>query len=516
MARPRQSRGDLFSACLLAVVTVVAYAPALHAGFIWDDDAYVTNNPALRSFSGLKSAWIPGVTPQYYPIVFTTFWVEYHVWGLNPTGYHAVNVLLHLANALLVWRLARDLRIPGAYAIALVFALHPMHSESVFWITERKNVLSLFFYLLAAHAFLLFDALRSRLPGEGTASLQRRITYGAVMLAFAASLLSKSVTASLPVALMLMMMWRSQPLSLARLRPLVPMLVVGAVAGLHTAYLERVRVFAAGPDFNFSPIERLLIAARAFLFYPTKLAIPWPLMFTYPRWESDVTNPYAWLALLLCIGVLGAAIVTWRRGARGICLALLFYAVTIFPALGFSNFYPMRFSFVADHFAYHASLGLIAMVVGGFTELLKDRAVSRPLLAAVLVTYASLTLNQGSMYRDETTLWQRTLALNPDSFMAHNNLASIASRDGDFRTSEYHSRESIRAKRDDFVPYVNLAYALRAQGRTDEAIQQADRAIDELDRWIKSYEAAGIDRAVDQLSALKTRVLLDQARWSNP
>jgi tetratricopeptide (TPR) repeat protein len=234
-------------------------------------------------------------------------------------------------------------------------------------------------------------------------------------------------------------------------------------------------------------------------------------MFTYPRWQSDVANPYAWLALLLCICVFGGLIVMWRRGARGICLALLFYAVTIFPALGFSNFYPMRFSFVADHFVYHASLGVIAMVVGGVTVLLKDRAVSRALLAAVVVAYAALTFKQGSMYADETTLWHRTLALNPDSFMAHNNLAAIASRDHDFRTSEYHSRESIRLKGDDFVPYANLAYALRAQGKTDEAVKQADRAIGELDRWIDSYRAADIDAAVDQLWALKTRVLFDRS-----
>ena len=507
----RLSRSDLYGACLLVVLTVVAYAPALRAAFVWDDDLYITNNPVLRSLPGLFSAWVPGVTPQYYPLVFSTFWIEYHIWGLNPAAYHVVNVLIHLANAFLVWRLARNLRIPGAYAIALVFALHPMQTESVIWVTERKNVLSLFFYLLAADAFLRFDALRSSDPGETDTSRQRWIAYTVAMLAFVASLLSKSVTASLPVALLLMMMWRGGALSLGRLGPLVPMLIIGLGAGLHTAYLERLHVGATGPDFDFSLVERFLIAARAFLFYPTKLAVPWPLMFTYPRWKPDVADPYAWLALLVCIGVLGGMVIAWRRGARGVCLALLFYAVTIFPALGFSNFYPMRFSFVADHFVYHASLGLFALVVGGFTVWLKDRAAFRALLAVVLVAYLFLTFTQGSMYADQLTLWERTLALNPDAFMAHNNLAALLIGRGDFKASEYHSRESIRLKPDDYVAYANLAYALRVQGKIDEAIQQASHGIDELDRRIELHEAAAHDRIVNQLWTIKSELILQRA-----
>jgi protein O-mannosyl-transferase len=282
------------------------------------------------------------------------------------------------------------------------------------------------------------------------------------------------------------------------------MLLLGACAGLHTAYLERVRVGAVGPDFDFTFLERVLIASRAFLFYPAKLALPWPLMFTYPRWEIHAADPFSWLPVLFCIVVLGCVIVGLRNGPRGVSLGVLFYAVTIFPALGFSNFYPMRFSFVADHFVYHASLGLIAAAVGGVALMCRNRVVARGLLAAVGIVFAVLVFRQGFMYADEETLWRRTLQLNPTAVVAHNNLALLAMQTGNIAQSEYHSREAIRLKSNDYVPYINLTHALRLQGRPDEAIEQADRAIQELEGLIDLHAAAGRGETVDRLWKLKT------------
>src|SRR5215468_9171336 len=178
---------------LLVVVTVAAYLPALHAGFVWDDDSYVTDNAALRSVDGLRRIWFePGAEPQYYPLTFTTFWVEYHLWGLQPFGYHLVNVFLHAVNALLVWLILRRLRLPGAWFAAAVFALHPMQVESVAWISERKNVLS---------GLLFLSALLVYLRAEGTDGAARRsswLAYGVVGVLFVGALLSKTVTCTLP------------------------------------------------------------------------------------------------------------------------------------------------------------------------------------------------------------------------------------------------------------------------------------------------------------------------------
>src|SRR5688572_14772657 len=159
--RPRQTtsrwRPVLLPAAALLAMTLIAYAPAFRAGFIWDDPDYVTNNATLRSLDGLRQIWfVPQATPQYYPLVHTSFWIEYQLSGLNPTGYHAVNVLLHAVAAILLWRVLTMLEVPGAWLAAGMFAVHPIHVESVAWVTERKNVLSGVFYLASALMYLRF------------------------------------------------------------------------------------------------------------------------------------------------------------------------------------------------------------------------------------------------------------------------------------------------------------------------------------------------------------------------
>src|SRR5688500_16113446 len=146
-------------AAAIFLLTLLAYLPAFRAGWIWDDDYYVTKNHNLRSAEGLKNIWTKfglrnGGTPQYYPLTHTTFWVEHQLWGVRPAGYHAVNVLLHATNAILLWLILKRLDVPGAWLAAAVFAVHPVHVESVAWVTERKNTLSALFYLAAAYVCL--------------------------------------------------------------------------------------------------------------------------------------------------------------------------------------------------------------------------------------------------------------------------------------------------------------------------------------------------------------------------
>ena len=142
---------------ILFAITLIAYLPAWHAGFIWDDDDYVINNTTLRSLDGLRQIWfVIDALPQYYPLVHTTFWLEYHLWGLNPLGYHLVNIGLHATGAVLLWRVLKRLQLPGAWLAAAIFAIHPVEAESVAWVTERKNVLSAVCYFAAALAYLRF------------------------------------------------------------------------------------------------------------------------------------------------------------------------------------------------------------------------------------------------------------------------------------------------------------------------------------------------------------------------
>jgi tetratricopeptide (TPR) repeat protein len=424
-------RWTVLGLAAIVILTLLAYMPVLvDGGFIWDDDDYITRNPLLHDLDGLGRLWIPGKTHQYYPVVFTTFWVEYQLWGLDPTGYHLVNVLLHIANALLVWRIMRLLRIPGAWLIGAVFALHPVHVESVAWITERKNILSGLFYLLAALAYFRFDPVhRAASDNEFDRRPARRWgAYGLAMFLFVLALLSKSVTCSLPAALALVLVLKRHRLTIARLAPLVPMFIVGLIAALHTASLERTSVGAIGAEFDYGLIERLLIASRSFWFYIQKMILPWPVMFIYPRWEPDAAAVAGWIftAGAIVLGV--ATVVALMRGRRGLFVALAFFAGTIFPALGFFNVYPHRYSFVADHFNYLASIGFLALAIASIAVLLRSERRLALVAVVILLPCFAITWTQSATYKSAETVWRDTIAKNDTAWIAYTNLSNILLR----------------------------------------------------------------------------------------
>ncbi len=201
----------------------------MHADFIWDDDFYVTRNAALHSWRGLEAIWFkPQISSQYYPLVFTSFWMEYHLWGLKPLGYHLVNILLHAADAILLWVVLRRLQVKGAWWAAAIFALHPVMVESVAWITERKNVLSTLFYLLAVLAYLRFRPLTN----EETAPALKWRFYPWVLVLFLCALLSKTVTCTLPAALTLLVWWKAGRIEKRDVVALAPLFVLGARSGI--------------------------------------------------------------------------------------------------------------------------------------------------------------------------------------------------------------------------------------------------------------------------------------------
>lgn len=401
-------------AAALLALTLSVYIPVIRAGgFIWDDPQYITGNPLLRTIPGLGAIWIhPSASPQYYPLVHTTFWIEYHLVGLHPWLYHLDNVLLHAIASILLWRALRRLGIPAAGLAAAIFAVHPVNVESVAWATERKNALSLVFYLLSLHAYLNFagDDLRAR-----------RFDLKCYLLAlifFIAALLSKSVACSLPAAILLLVYWRHGRLRWFDLRPLIPFFLLGLTMACITAGIEKHHVGASGLEWNFTFSDRCLIAGRALWFYAEKLLWPHPLVFIYPRWEQMTFSLRPWL-IAFPLSAMTAIAALWllrRRIGRGPLVTVLFFAGTLLPALGFVNLYPMRYSFVADHFQYHAGIGLIVLAAAGLWRLGHIPS------AAVIVILAILTWRRGSIYQNQLVLWKDTTDHNPASWMAWGNL----------------------------------------------------------------------------------------------
>jgi tetratricopeptide (TPR) repeat protein len=431
--QPRELR--LVPGAALVCLVLVAYVPALAGGWIWDDDAHVTANPALRSAGGLARIWLePGATPQYYPLVFTSFWVEYHLWGdENAAHYHLANVLLHGANAWLVWRVLRRLGVPGAWLAAAVFALHPVHVESVAWVTERKNVLSAMFYLTALLAFLRFDETRSR------------GWYALALAAFLAALLSKTVTCTLPAVLALLLWWQHGRISWRDGRALAPLFAVGVGMGLLTVWVEKYAIGAAGADWSLSPLERCLIAGRAVWFYAGKLVWPEPLTFIYPRWQVDSSDAWWYAYPVAALAVLAGLWLARGRLGKGPLVAALAFVGTLFPALGFFDIYPFRYSFVADHFQYLASVPLIALAAAVAATALRHRpALKVAAAAAVLIAFGQLTVRQGFIYLSEEFLWRDTLAKNPDCSIAHARLGRALAEHKDYLSAAEHYAEVAR------------------------------------------------------------------------
>ncbi len=465
---------------MLLVLTALAYLPALQAGFIWDDDAYVTENVTLRSLEGLRSIWLePEALPQYYPLVHTSFWLEHALWGLAPAGYHGVNVLLHALASILAWRVLARLRVPGAWFAAALFALHPVHVESVAWVTERKNVLSGCFYLAAALAYFRFEAPRV----QDEARPRSLAGYAAALLLYLAALLSKSVTASLPAALLLVLWWRRGRPTLRTLLPLLPLFAVGAALGLYTAWLEQTHVGARGAEWSLTLVERFLVSSRALCFYLGKLVWPTQLSFIYPRWQIDGADAAQYLYPLLVLALAGLAWAARTRFGWGPLVALLYFAGTLFPALGFLDVYPHRFSYVADHFQYLASLGAIALAAAGMAGLaqrLPQRAASAGAVLLLLLL-GGATWQQSHVYRDSETLWRDTLIHNSDSYLGHSHLGNLLMRRGESRLALAHYREALRVKPEDPVSLNNIAWFLATtpdDGLRDgrEALALAERA----------------------------------------
>ncbi len=417
---------DFYWGLLILGCVLLVYAPALGGDFIWDDDVYVINSDVLRDLDGLRRIWLePTSIPQYYPLVHTIFWLEYQIWGLETLGYHLVNVVLHGISAFVLWRVLLRLGVPGAWLAAAVFALHPVHVESVAWITERKNVLSGLFYLWAVWAYLLFLPI-GRVEAIGARRDSLRY-YWLAWLAFIAALLSKTVTASLPAALLLITWWKRRSIQWRDAVYLGPMFVVGIVMGLTTAYLEKVHVGAQGVDWTLSFVERFLVAGRALWFYAGKLMWPVQLTFIYPRWQVSDGVWWQYLFPLAAVLVIASLIAFRARLGRAPLVAVLFFVVTLFPALGFVDVYPFRYSFVADHFQYLGSLGIIVLVVGVATSFVSKYTIGVRMSVAILMlsVISVLTWHQAKVYTSLESLWQDTIVKDPSSWMAYNNLAGL-------------------------------------------------------------------------------------------
>jgi len=451
----------------LVAATLIAYLPALSSGFVWDDNDWVTEHPVVTGEQGWSEIWTGQTRFQFYPVLFSAWRIQHALWGLNPVGYHAVNILLHAATAVLLGLFFTRLDLRGAWWIAAAFALHPVHVESVAWVTELKNVLS--GALVVGSALLFLTATQGKTVARGR--------YALALVLFVAAMLAKTAVAAAAVLLPIVLYLKRDRFETRDLTLAAPFVAVGVVLGWIAVRLEQGMAAAMGADFAFSWLDRVLIGTHALFFYPMKLLVPAPLIFNYPRWDLAVWQ--AWVWPVASLAAFAIAVLFWRRGYRGPVLAVAGYALLIAPALGVFDVYAFRYSFVADHFVYLASIPLIALVVEKLVRLIPGSRGQRLTIGiGLLLVLGVLTWNQTYAYKDRTALWTHTLARNPDSWLAHHSMALEAMHEGKQETAAVHFEEAIRCKPAAAESWTGRAQLHVRQGNAGDAMADLNRALE--------------------------------------
>jgi protein O-mannosyl-transferase len=504
---------------LLIVVIFIAYARVFNAGFIWDDESHLTQNPCIVGPLGLKEIWT-STRAVYYPLVLTTFWTLHKFAGLTPWPYHFLNVLLHAGSAVLLWQILRQLNVRGAWVGAALWALHPVMVQSVAWITELKNTQSGFFYLLSIFCFLkceersqITPIARIRVTEDPKASRRqfrnrRSLMFALALLFFVLATLSKPSVVMLPVVLALCIWWQTGRIRWRNTAALAPFVFISALASAWTILEQKFHAGASGAEWAQAWPDRLIIAGRAIWFYVAKLAGPHPLIFIYPRWEINSSQLIAYLPLLAAFTGLLVLWLIRAKWSRPVFFAAAYYVISLFPVLGFFSVYFFRYSFVSDHFQYLASMGPLALagagIVTGCTRLTASRRLSgwpstsrHPppeafgVAGSVMVTGALvgtcgvlllllvvLTWKQTASYHNLVTLYRATLTKNPGCWMAHYNLGIALNEQGDTDGAIAHYRQALELRPSYAEAHYNLGRLLVQNGRLDEAISHYEKALE--------------------------------------
>lgn len=489
---PLAMRWKAALALLVAAAAFIAYWNTLNCGFVrWDDTGYYTNNPLVTGDGGMSAIWLDAFQKKpvkhYYPLVWTTYWIEYRLFGDSPRALHAAQLGLHAATSIAILLALLALGAPpfAAAAAAMLFAVHPINVASVTWLAERKNTLSAVFFWLALLAYIRFRQTRTRWQ------------YGASIVAYLLALFAKTACVVLAPLILVtdrILDGRWTARSLARA---VPFFVIGLIMGLLTAHAEEIHAKSGNP---IDPALRPLVAAAALVHYAQKTIIPVELAPIYPRWPESYTAPRYWISLTI---VISSTMLLWRY--RRAVSALVAWSLSLFvlgllPVLGFMHFNFLQYAFVSDHFMYLSSVGIFLLIglllhrlaAGPRTQHSRGapttesppsgtrfstrKAAGTATLLCLCVGLTILTIRQNRVWAGPVTFWEYTLAHNPDCFPGYFNLANLYFRESQFEKALAHYEQAARVDPSFVVTHRGCARSARKLGRADEAVAHYHRA----------------------------------------
>ncbi len=439
---------------LIAGLALLIYWPALTGKFVLDDDILLTESKLVHAPDGLYKFWFTTEATDYWPITNSSFWLEWRLWRDNPTGYHVTNLILHITDALLIWAVLSALEVPYAFVAALLFAVHPVNVQSVAWIAQRKNLLSLLFSLLSLLSYLRSKPVPNTQKAAGSQSSESATGsvwwYALSVFSFVLAMLSKGSVAVFPLLLLLIVWWQQGRLTKRDVLKSLPFFLVAALFTLVNVWF---RVHgAAEPLRDATFIERLLGAAGVVWFYLKKALLPFNLSFAYPQWHVTDSDWRWWLPLL---AVFVTTVVLWSQRRRLPAKAALFawvcFCVALSPVMGFIDVGFMNYSLVADHYQHIALIALLALVASGFGLVVtrfskRTSMVANSLLIFVVSTFTLLAWQQSDLYASQLTLYADTLQKNPNCAMIHNNLAVALAASGDLNQAVDQCQQALALK----------------------------------------------------------------------
>ncbi len=532
----------LTGAVVIGLAALVAYLPSLSGKFLWDDDSFVAGNDLVQAPNGLYYLWFTRQAFDYWPLSYTTFWVEWRLWGMNPAGYHLTNLVLHISSCLLIWKILTKLSVPGGFLAGLLFAVHPVNVESVAWIAQRKNALALPFFLLSILWYCRADMGAKGASTAATAGARARVRpdfsgfssrwYWLSLVAFTLGMLSKASVAVLPAILLWTIWWRRKVTARDLVRS-APFFFISSVLVLVNIWFQTKGTGEVIRSASF--MERLLGAAGVIWFYLYKAILPLHLVFVYPQWHIQPADPRWWVPLLAAMGV---TVLLWRyrKGwSRPWLFAWGFFCLALLPVMGFVDVYFMRYALVADHYEYIAMIAVVAAAAAGWSRWGEHSARGANLLAGMLAcTLTCLTWQQSRTYKDNQTLFETTIARNPECWMAYhhlgvellqsgrvseariflektlslnpnypealNNLAVVLAEEGNLKLAIETYQRALRLKPDDTLAWINLAEDYAAAGQPSNSMAAAQTAlgtarlkghtglIGKIEDWIASHQ----------------------------
>lgn len=525
----------LLVAALLVVLSLAAFGVNLNGPFIWDDNIWLTDNEAVQH-GNLGWIWIHHLSsPSFCPLTLTTFWAEFHAWGLWAPGYRIINIVLHAASAFLLWRVLKKIHAPGALLAAVIWAVHPLQVETVVWITERKNTLSAVFFF----ASLLLWCVAME---PSTSRRKKQAAYAASLAVFMLALLAKAATVFLPVAALAVVLVRFGYIGRRKFLLTIPMFLLAAIMGANALFVEHYGAAAGyGPEWEMAGWQRVILAGKCFWFYPAKMLWPVNLVPVYPRWELHAGDALAYLWPASAVAVIAlTAWMAWRRKIMAPFCAVIVYTAGIFPVIGFLKFYTQIYTYVADHYAYLPMAALIAVAAGIMTRALRDwrmingKTIAEQWLrpawtipaasAALIATLTTMACAQSMIYSSNLRLWSEVARVSPNAWIAYNNMAVDLFARGQYQEALEKFEHSLSLRPDPLTqanigitleklnqpdrsltfyaaavagkapkeePYRRLASAALARGHTQRAIDICRTAVEVNPRWISMWTALG-------------------------